>query len=333
MDYYEAVLSQGARLEASARAVRSALVEADLEPWRSGLVGVASMGASWHASTVFVDRLLRHGRRAVKLDASELMALEPELDVADSYIFVSESGRSRETVAAAAMAPRGRRLGLTDNTSAPIAEVVDTLVGLGHGEDSSVYTVGYTATLQAFGLLASAIDGVDDGDDWAGLPEVFDKTHAALSSQAKVVADRIRDLTSLDVVGDRASFASAAETALIFREATRTPSATYSTYQYLHGPMEPMTPQQGCVIFGDGREVSLAQFLAGEQVPTVLVTSGETAETDSLFVMRIPKLAPISRSILEILAAQLVVGELARLRGLGIDGFRYHQDDTKIESA
>jgi hypothetical protein len=40
----------------------------------------------------------------------------------------------------------------------------------------------------------------------------------------------------------------------------------------------------------------------------------------------------LSGAILEILAAQLVVGELARLRGLGIDGFRYRQDDTKIDS-
>ena len=333
MDYYEAVLSQGARLEASAGAVRSALAETDLEPWRGGLVGIASMGASWHASTVFVDRLLRYGRRAVKLDASELMALPPELDVADSYIFVSESGRSRETVAAAALAPRGARLGLTDNPSAPLAEVVDAVIGLGHGEDSRVYTVGYTASLQALGLLATAIDGVEDGDDWAGLPELFNNTHAALSSQAKVVAERISELSSLDVVGDRASYAAAAETALMFREATRTATATYSTYQYLHGPMEPMTSQQGCVIFGDAREVPLAGFLAGNKIPTLLVTSGETPEKESLLVMRIPQVAPISRAILEILAAQLVVGELARIRGLGIDGFRYHQDDTKIESA
>jgi hypothetical protein len=27
-----------------------------------------------------------------------------------------------------------------------------------------------------------------------------------------------------------------------------------------------------------------------------------------------------------------VAGEVARLHGLGIEGFRYHQDDTKIDN-
>jgi fructoselysine-6-P-deglycase FrlB-like protein len=332
MDYYEAVLAQGERLENSAQSVASALADTDLGPWRSGLLGVSAMGASSHAAIAFVDRLVRHGRRAVKLDASDLMSLGPDLDVADSFVFISESGRSRETIAAAKLAPSGRRLGITNNPAAPMAEVVDAVVGLGHGEDSKVYTVGYTATLQAFAMLATAIDGVDDGDDWAALPELMSTTHALLAKEAKAVAESLSELTSLDFVGDAASLASASEAALLFREATRTCTATYSTYQYLHGPMEPMTSRQGCFVFGDGREVALAQYLVSKQIPTVLVTSAETTAAAGLSVLHLPRLAPLSGAILEILAAQLVVGELARLRGLGIDGFRYHQDDTKIDS-
>jgi fructoselysine-6-P-deglycase FrlB-like protein len=332
MDYYEAVLAQGARLHTSAQAVAKALATTDLEPWRSGLLGVSAMGASSHAGGAFVDRLLRHGHRAVRIDASDLMSLGPDAGVADSYVFISESGRSRETIAAAKLAPVGRRLGLTNNPAAPLAEVVDAVVVLDHGEDSKVYTVGYTTTLQAFGMLATAIDGVDDGDDWQALPGLMSATYSRLSEQAKAEALSLRELTSLDFVGDAASLASAAEAALLFREATRTCTATFSTYQYLHGPMEPMSQHQGCIIFGDGREVALAYFLASKQIPTLLVTSAETTDVAGLSVMRIPRLSALSRSILEILAAQLVVGELARLRGLGIGEFRYHQDDTKTDS-
>ncbi len=331
MDYYEAVRSQGSRLESSARSVRDALAETDLEPWRRGLLAVCSMGASSHASIAFVDRLVRHGRRAVKLDASDLMSLAPGFDVADSYVFVSEGGRSRETIAAAQLAPTGRRLGLTNDPSAPFSQVVDAVISLGHGEDSPVYTIGYSSTLQAFGLLATAIDGLDDGDDWRALPGRVSDTLDSLGEKAKLIAARLEGLTSLDFVGSGTSLASTAEAALIFREATQTCTATYATYQYLHGPMEPLTSQQGCVLFGDRREVSLAGFLVSKGIPAVLVTSAEVAEAEGLFLLPIPDVAPISRSILEILAAQLVVGELARLRGLGIKGFRYHQDDTKID--
>ena len=332
MDYYEAVASQGARLERSARSVASALANTDLTPWRSGLLAVASMGASSHAATVFVDRLVRHGRRAVKIDASDMMSMDTASDAADSYVFVSEGGRSRETVAAAQLAPKGRRLGITNNPSAPLGQIIDTVIDLAHGEDSRVYTVGYTTTLQAFGFLAFALDGIDDADDWTRLPERVTKTLASLADQAGRVAATFSRLTSFDIVGTGVSLAAASETALLFREATRMCTATYATYQYLHGPMEALSSHVGCMLFGNDREVSLAKFLAGRQVPTVLVTSSDVAEDDCLAVMRIPEAAPTSRAILEILPAQLVVGELARLRGLGIDGFRYHQDDTKIDA-
>ena len=209
------------------------------------------MGASSHASIAFVDRLVRHGRRAVKLDASDLMSLAPGFDVADSYVFVSEGGRSRETIAAAQLAPTGRRLGLTNDPSAPFSQVVDAVISLGHGEDSPVYTIGYSSTLQAFGLLATAIDGLDDGDDWRALPGRVSDTLDSLGEKAKLIAARLEGLTSLDFVGSGTSLASTAEAALIFREATQTCTATYATYQYLHGPMEPLTSQQGCVLFGD----------------------------------------------------------------------------------
>jgi fructoselysine-6-P-deglycase FrlB-like protein len=331
MDYYEAVASQPLNLERSAQNVANLLGEVDLQPWRDGLLAVASMGASSHAGNALVNRLARHGGRAVNFDASELIALGPAPALADSYVFVSEGGRSRETIAAAQLAPPGRRLGLTNCPSAPFSEVVDAVIGLGHGPDSPVYTVGYTATLQAFGILATGIDGIDDGDDWNALPESVSATLGSLSDQATSVAASMNQLTSVDFIGYGPSYAAAAEAALLFRESARMCTATYGTYQYLHGPMESLTPSQGCVIFGDQREVSLARYLALIGIPTVLVTTGDTDEADHLTVMRIPEAAPISRAILEILPAQLVAGELARLRGLGIDGFRYHQDDTKID--
>ena len=194
-----------------------------------------------------------------------------------------------------------------------------------------MYTIGYT--LNPAGLWP-ARDGHRRGGRrrrLAGIAGRVSDTLDSLGEKAKLIAARLEGLTSLDFVGSGTSLASTAEAALIFREATQTCTATYATYQYLHGPMEPLTSQQGCVLFGDRREVSLAGFLVSKGIPAVLVTSAEVAEAEGLFLLRIPDVAPISRAILEILAAQLVVGELARLRGLGIKGFRYHQDDTKID--
>jgi glucosamine 6-phosphate synthetase-like amidotransferase/phosphosugar isomerase protein len=139
-------------------------------------------------------------------------------------------------------------------------------------------------------------------------------------------------LTSLDFVGTSAAAASVTEAALLFRESTRTPTAAHETYQYLHGPMESLTALHGCVLFGDAREISLAQYLARAGVTTLLVTDQFVAREPSLAVVTLPEVPAVSRAILDIVPLQLVAGELCRMRGLGIDGFLYHQDDTKIDA-
>jgi fructoselysine-6-P-deglycase FrlB-like protein len=329
MDYYEAVAAQPVRLETSARAVTAALSR-DLGPWRTGTLGVVSMGASSHAGNALVNRLARHGRRAVNLDASDVLEVGGGGDWADSYVLVSEGGRSRETIEAARALEGAPRLALTNVPTAPIADVVEGVVGLDHGPDSKVYTVGYTATLQAFGLLAQALDGEGDGADWGAVPGQVRATLDALAGSAPHVAATLGRATSIDFVGSGASRASVAEAALLFRESTRTSTAAYDTYQYLHGPMESLTPAHAVVLFGDDREVELARYLSGAGIPTVLITSAAEPERAALSVLPIPAGPPLVTSILQILPPQLVAGELARQRGLGIDGFLYHQGDTKV---
>lgn len=330
MDYYEAVASQPANLERSAMSVRKGLADVDLSPWRSGTLAVASMGASTHAGHALVDRLLRYGRRAVNLDASSLMLLGDHVEFADSYVFISEGGRSRETVDAARRVPEGTRLGLTNEPVSPFADVVDIALDLGHGEDSPVYTVGYTATLQAFGLFATALDGNDDGERWDRVPQLVAQVIENAAASMAEISGRFEALSSIDFVGRGASLASAAEAALLLRESTRTPTAAFETYQYLHGPMESLDAGKGCVIFGSQREVDLARYVAERGVPTVLVTSVAVPSSDVLTVVQLPAISPVGQAVLEIVPLQLLAGGLARLRGLGIDGFLYHQDDSKI---
>jgi fructoselysine-6-P-deglycase FrlB-like protein len=334
MDYYRAVAVQPLALKRSAAAVRERLGELDLDPWRRGTFAVVSMGASTHAGQAMVFRLARAGRRAVNLAGSDVIALATSegFGLADSYLFISEGGRSRETIEAADLVPSGARLGLTNAPDAPLTAHVDALVDLDAGEDSRVYTVGYTTTLQACGLLAEALQGAED-DDWRRLPELAAMTLNTSASAAAEAATLFARATSIDVVGAAGSYAAVAEAALLLRESTRICTATYETYQFLHGPMEPLTPANACLLIGDGREVTLARYLAREGIPTVLVTSAPITPDRDLVVMPVPKAPTMSRAVLEILPPQVLAGEIARARGLAIDGFLHHQDDTKVQAA
>jgi fructoselysine-6-P-deglycase FrlB-like protein len=329
MDYTEAVAAQPARLQASLVQVQHRLTELDLSRWRTGTIAVASMGASSHAGHIFARQLIRAGRRVILVDAAELAGYGPDARLADSFLFVTEGGRSRETIAAAQAVAGSPRLALTNVPQAPIADAVDVVLELGHGPDSRVYTVGYTATLQAFGLLATALTGVGR-EDWAALPTAVESVLREQASRIPELAGAFLDRSSIDVVGSGASLSAVHETALMLREGPRITASSYETYQYLHGPMESQTGTAGCILFGDDREVALARFAARRGIRTLLVTSAAVADEDNLTVLTLPASTPFAGAVTQILPSQLLVGELTRLRGLDIDEFIYDQDDTKV---
>ena len=330
MDFLQAVLDQPRTLNASRTSLTEAMDGWDPAPWRTGTLGVVGMGASTHAAHALVHVLAGGGRRVLNISATDL--LDDAREPADAYLVVSESGRSRETIEAARRL-RGPRLGLTNNPLAPLATVVDHVLPLGGFEDSPVYTIGYTATLQAFGILAPALCGGGPvaPTDWA---QVADRAAAVLQDCDEFVADAVEAVAParfVDVVGRRGQLASAAETALLLREAVRVPTAVYDTLQYLHGPMEPLQEEMACIVFGsDDREVELARFVASTGATAILITTADVPAAERLLVHQTPAAGPFANELLEMLPVQLLTHRLAGAAGLPIEGFRYHQDDTKV---
>lgn len=331
MKFVEGIAHQPESLALSAASVRRSLAHvAPLEP--GALVALVGIGASEHVARSAAPVWRELGIRAVAVSAAELQG--SELPLADVYVAMSESGRSAETVAALRGAP-GRRIGITNDPSSPLTEVVDEVVPLGSGPDSPIYTTGYTATLQAIGLLGEQWAGTTS--DWATLPEqvarVTDDSREIVAS----VADAFEHARIVDVVATGASVATAGEGALMMRESARLHTATHETFNYLHGPMEPVDAEAACVVVGAARELRLARELADLGCTTLLVTTSKEMEdsdhlTDHLTVLRLPEPpSPLAGAVLEILPLQLLAADVAGHRGLRADGFRYEQDDIKLD--
>src|SRR4051812_19793957 len=215
-------------LARSANAVRAAL--ADLRPTTPDeVIALVGIGASEHICRSAAAAWRRDGIRAVALSASEL--LDDGAAVADVYVGLSESGRSAETVGALARLS-GRRVGVTNVPASPLTEVVDDLVLLDSGPDSPVYTTGYTATLQAVGMLGEHWQGRPG--DWSALP---DQVARVLDSSACMVDDlaaHYEQARIVDVIASGTSLATAGEGALLLREAARAHTSAQETYNYLH---------------------------------------------------------------------------------------------------
>ncbi|MGZ4493449.1 MAG: SIS domain-containing protein [Nocardioides sp.] len=326
MRFPDGIDAQPAVLAQSAHTVQAGLAEvAPLA--RDAVVALTGIGASEHISRSAAVAWRAAGLRAVAVPASELM--EADVRLADAYVALSESGRSAETVAALTKTST-RSVGVTNIADSPLAGVVDELLLLDSGPDSPVYTTGYTATLQAIGMLGEHWSG--RATDWSALPDLTARVLEASNDVVDRVVETFGRARIIDVVGSGSAAATAGEGALVLREAARAHTAAHETYNYLHGPMEPLDPETACLVVGDGREVRVAQDVSALGCPTVLLTTRtDVAATENLTVLQLPVApSPLAAAALQILPVQVLAWRLADSRGLAVDGFRYHQDDTKL---
>lgn len=325
--FTDAMLSQPvelARLEARLDARRVAFPEGVVR-WRLGdTVVLAAMGAAHHSTHALAWMLRAHGFRAAPVIASEALGSSPAA-LGDHLLVVTESGRSPEPIALAREFPRGRRLVITNEPGGAVSEVADAVIDLGGFPDSRAYTVGFTATLVAYERLARAL-----GVPANGGPSISSGVQGALdafTSAAGDLADTLAGASAVDVVGSGASYAAAAEIALLARECLRIPSTAFPTHQYLHGPMESVGRGTTVVILGDGRERLIPSSLAGSGARFVVIgrpRNGEAAHFDT------GATEGFARVAVETVAGQrLMAAAIGRLP-FEIEEFVHGQSDTKV---
>jgi fructoselysine-6-P-deglycase FrlB-like protein len=327
--YFEDILEQPANLVRSREVFTQVLQDADLSPFvGSRPLVLTGMGSSYFAAIPASHALRASGRPAFALSATEL--LEPGGNLlGTAYVGISQSGKSAETVEGFSRVSASR-LALTNDGSGPLADLADVALPLGSARDTAIATLTYTATLSATAALANSL-GAPLDFDWNRLPTLVSETLEESAPAADDAAELFGDMDVLDCVGRGSSLTSAAESALLLREAVRIPAAYMDTLQYLHGPLEVAEPGRGCIVFGSGREVRLAEDLASYGMTVLLITETSAKRTRNLLVIRMPAMPDALAPVVQILPVQLLTHRMARDRGLSADGFRHEQDDTKLE--
>ncbi|SCG73306.1 SIS domain-containing protein [Micromonospora inositola] len=330
--YLAGVRAQPDNLRRSAETVRAALAgpagaqAAAASRWGSLLA--FGMGASSHAAAGFAAVLRAGGLPAISASAADLHDGVPP-GLAAAFLGISQSGRSRDTVDTLAGVPAGpaARLALTNHPDSPLGAAADTVVTLGCALDTPVSTLSYTATLQALGLLAERISGRPQ-TDWDLLPDLAAEV---LEDDVEPLAEALTGAGCVDAVASGVRLATAGAAALLLREAAHLPTASFATHEYLHGPLETAGPGHAVLLFGAGREVSLAADLAGYGARVVLVTDAEAGEPthDNLRVVRLPGVAGLGGCVLDILPVQLAAQALAERAGRPIE-LRHMPADTKL---
>src|SRR5205807_537462 len=177
----------------------------------------------------------------------------------DAFVLVSQSGASVETVAALERIDGAPVVAISARGDSPLARAASLWLPLGPLPDTPVATLSYTATLQALGMLCDALLGDLVTDSvWDRLPELAAELLERCGPVVERLAEQFAQVRALDAVGGGPALASAGETMLLAREALRLPATGMETREYLHGPLEAVEPDFGCVLFGAERERELA---------------------------------------------------------------------------
>jgi fructoselysine-6-P-deglycase FrlB-like protein len=318
MKYPEGIAAQPAALTAS-------LASLQIPSYEGGLIALVGIGASEYAA-----RGAAAAWRSAGLQAVAVPAADPPVEAAVTLL-ISESGRSTEVLA---YNTPSRTIALTNSPDSPLAAAADEVILLNSGPDSPVYTTGYTATLQALGVLGDNWTATAFGEagaeafDWTALPALVS---VALEAPLGAASAYLHEARLVDVVATGVSTATAGEGGLLLREAGRLHTAVHETRNYLHGPMEILDEETSCLLIGDGREVQLAYDVLGYGTKVVLITTREVESAEGLVVMKLPRASnELARAVLEMVVVQRLGWEVAQRRGLKVDGFRHRQSDTKV---
>ncbi|MFB9979884.1 SIS domain-containing protein [Mesorhizobium kowhaii] len=327
--YRQAVARQTESLEIGRRSVTRSLDGLDLDAFAGKAIGLAGIGASYQAALAGALYLRACGMRAFAYTPTDLYGRTEA--AADAFIALSASGQSREISDVMHEASEAPRLAVCRGSDNPLADLTGAVLATDSGADNGASSTGYTGTLLALGMLIDRLAG--NSFDWARLPSAVATVLSGAEQAAGQAATLLQGRTSIDIVGAGVSFANAGEAAMLIREAVRVPASGWDTLNYLHGPMESQDAATGLIAIGDGREVKIATDVAMFGCPSVLVTRRTAvASADRLVVISIPALGnAVADAILEIIAIQLIVGDMQDAAGLTDIVFRYRQTDIKLK--
>ncbi len=315
----------------------------DLSASRYRQIILTGMGSSLHACYPLWLSLNASAVIPTLLwDASELIHHAPTaIDNKTLLIAVSQSGETVEIKRLAELSQRpGLVIGITNDINSTLARWSDRAIDIMAGDEATVSTKTYTATLAANHLLGTQLTG---GDVNAARDEVLDSVadvqHFLDSWQLRVetMQELLGQRDHLTFLGRGASMAGVLTGSLITMESSKVVSLGLSSAQFRHGPLELIDSNFMAVIFaGTPSFQQLHERLANEIVELggrCLVITPDPLGNRRVGSMElsIPRSSPALLPIFEILPVQLLTIALAQAKGLSPASFRHAAKITSKE--
>jgi glucosamine--fructose-6-phosphate aminotransferase (isomerizing) len=328
------ILKQPAQLAASLShmlgAGKPALDEAAAVLRKAGTVVIAGIGASWHAGMAMQAQLLARGRRALLIDASELLH-SAEVPHGATVVLLSRSGKSTEIVQLVEKC-RSRSatvIAITNQPNSPLAQGSDIVLNTCTEFDHAVSVTSYTAIALAGSLLA--LEATDRSAQSA-----HDDLSQPLIDAGAAIPEWRRTIDSSGWLGDGSGFtyflargpslASCHEARLLWEEAAKKPATALTTSGFRHGPQEIVRAGLNIGIWIDAERMRTQDLDLARDLRTlgarVLVIGQRLEEGAGDCILRLPPIPAQWQFLIDVIPIQIAAERLAAVRGEDPDSFR-----------
>jgi glucosamine--fructose-6-phosphate aminotransferase (isomerizing) len=194
------------------------------------------------------------------------------------------------------------------------------------GEELSVAaTKTYTSELAAIALLSTCLDGDKAAAEALSHMPGLVAQALEIDNQIAQVAERYRYMRSCVVIGRGYNYASAFELALKLKELTYTVVESYSSADFMHGPLAMIEPGFPVVIIAPSGKMlpemlTFAETLRQREAEVVIISDAPAALALARVPLRLPSGVPEWLSpITSIVPGQLFAMHLAHARDYDVD--------------
>jgi glutamine---fructose-6-phosphate transaminase (isomerizing) len=300
---------------------------------------LVACGTAYHSCVVGRYIIEEWARVPVEFDiASEWIYRNPVINERDLVIAITQSGETRDTVAAVQLAREqgARTVAITNMMNSQITREVDSVLYTRAGLEMAVASSKtFTAQVALLYLVALKLAQVRETLPGGEIKFILDfvyklprKIQAFLEGDHPIeeIARRYHEAPFFLYLGRHIGLPVALEGALKLKEISYIPTEAYSAGEMKHGPIALLDEQTPVVVVATDIHVydkivsNIQEVRArGAHVIAIATDGNEDIQHHADDVIYVPKSPAFLQVVLAILPLQLLAYRIARLRGLNVD--------------
>ncbi len=300
------------------------------------------MGSSYFISYSAANLFNKFGLKSFVVNSSELLHYNIGL-LSEKTLLIcfSQSGESFEIKEILKIIPQDVYcIGITNEANSSLAKKSNIALLSKAGKEDMTSTKTFITTSLVSFILAWYLSSNWESDRIKSIENLADKIEDVLNNYKQwidEVHEFLGELPFLQIIARGPSYSTAMQSALMYKEATRTAASGTLGGEFRHGPMEMVQKGFKSVLFApEGKtikqSIQMAKDIANFGGKVLLITNIDTdISNEKIKILKIDEQDEYLFSILSIIPVQLLVDYLGKSLGLEAGSFSRGAKVTVIE--